>query len=274
MSRLFLLVLMVSIIGIASAGTVTFIGTCTQNVTSQNHLSFNISNIGNDTAYTIRMNPVVAGASQPPAFTANSLGPGQHYTFSLNLTNVTALGSYVDYIPVTYQQGPATFTAIFPCLLNFGPIARANSVLSYQLNNTNGQYQINASVYNFGNYTFNASVSLILPQGFIFLSPRSVNLTVPSLETKYVHFLLSNPGPGPSSGVIESQYVNDGIHYAGMEDIEFANAASVSAGSSSISLSRSDLFALAAVLIVILFVVLIIRAQLRKRRHQKARESS
>ena len=100
--------------GALNAGTVSLTGTCSHSL-GNNTVLFSLENSGNDSAYNVHVLPSIEGEGQR-TYNLGTLEPkGYLYTY-VNITNISAMGTYADYFTVAYQQDTQSFVAVFPCL--------------------------------------------------------------------------------------------------------------------------------------------------------------
>lgn len=263
MNKLSLIVAFGLLVTILHAGTVTFTGTCTQFTAAPNILGFGLLNSGNDTAYNLQVVPVVHGTAATP-YQIKSIGPSQQTAQNITLQNITADGSYADYVNVAYQQSGSEFSVVFPCLLHFQQTAPSSVSLTYAISYPNGAYEVNVSVSNNGNSDVQDNVSLIFPPGFTYSPSDSINVTLKSAGSGSISFMLHNPADGAYSGAIASSYVFNGVHYSTVTPISLVPTAAVPK-----SALLLVFYGLSIGLVVVL-LLLITRAYLIRKRQDKA----
>ncbi len=266
-------VLSLSLIFIVSlnAGVVTLNSACGHSL-SQRYVLFNLSNTGNDTAYALHILPFISGVTlSNGSYYLGSLGPGTKASINLTLENITAVGSYSDYIAVAYGQGSSSFVAVFPCLLSFSRSAPSQVELAYNISHSNGEDIVSAKVLNAGRDAISTNVSLILPPEFSYLSNKSFNIHLGPLQSGLARFVLSSQAQAPYSysGAISASYEKNGTHYASIAGIVVGSA-------SIIHSSRPSAILFGVMLLAALIVLLLARATVisRRRRHRKNAEGT
>ncbi len=240
------------------AGTVTLTGTC-QHVDSGNYISFSLSNSGNDTAYNIRILPYISKATiNNSGYQINSLGPEDSSSIKIGLSNVSAFGTYVDYIDALYQQDSSIFAAVFPCQVNFGENAGSNLIISYSESSKGYYYQINVTAVNAGRYGVDANFSLILPPGLTY-SGNGARINIGPLSSKSVDFTIYMNKTGVSySGAAVASYIENNTEHAAMTGIVLATP-------SPETFSIGEEMLIAVVAVVAIFAVLIARIAMKRK---------
>ena len=250
--------------GTVSAGTVTLTGTC-QNLIRNNTLQFGLSNSGNDSAFTMLLTPMLKGAKSVGNYTIPSLGPNGNDTLLIRLSNVTAKGTYTDYILVSYQQGGTYFTSSFPCLLDFG-----NHTTSQLYVNTNQTFvgkllKVNVTVFNGASGSITANLSLIMPPGIALSSNAVESITVYNFSKAQATFLISPPSGSQSySAAAVVDYEKQGLHYSSFSI--FTISGPTSGGRYSLIVIALAGFGA----VIVLVIALILFAAVRKKKQGKA----
>ncbi len=268
---LVLLMALALLSGIASAGTVTLSGLCSKQLSS-NSINFTLTNSGTDAALSLTVTPVINGATLAnSSYQIPAVNPGSSQTLIVNLTNVTAYGSYADYIEVSYQQGAQAFTATFLCNLGFFTPAPSELYISPAVTSANGRDTINASILNGGGRTIVANISLITPPAFA-MSNGSTVVSIAPYQTAHVHFAVPLPRASAQEyyqGAVAASYFEGKTHYASLQVITLSNLPSVNvtaAGGGGTTLpTPSVLLGGVTVAIVAVILFLILRATKRSR---------
>jgi hypothetical protein len=245
--------------GVVYSGTVTLTGACTQQ-SGNGLVIFNLSNSGNSTASAISVILNLPWHNNFENYSAGSIDPGQALRFNAMISAPQSNGSYVSYFDVDYSQSSSEFSAVFPCLLKYGSNAPNNITLSYQIHSSGYDYTVNVYAHNIGASAINDNISLILPSGFSYSSPKYVRLTISPFTTANASFQLSSAVEGSYSGAIVSNYNSDGINYAAMTGISIVSTASSGNGYNFI-----DLFYAFLIIVILLMLMLILRAIIIKK---------
>ncbi len=257
-------IIFLAVIGISHAGTVTLTGTC-QGAVRNNTLSFSLSNSGNDTAIDFSVVPVVQDATVSGAYSINSLGPGETYPLQIKLANITAKGTYDDYIKASYTQGGSVFSAVFPCQLVFGMPTRSVLALTAQVSNqSNGDKNISINLYNSGNSSVLANVSLIAPPSFEFAGKNSQMVSIPPFEYGQLSFDVRIPETGTNATyevAATAGYFAGGLHYATLLNIAVSETGSRA--------NSGDLLLYMSIAAILILLALAFIAALRKRRKKQ-----
>ncbi len=250
--------------GILHAGTVSLTGTCTHALGS-NTVAFGLANSGNDSAYSVHVLPSVEGAELANyTYYLGTVGPKHSVSTYVNLTNVTAIGTYADYFTVEYQQGSQVFVALFPCLLDFKVPADSNIILSYNITYAGDEDTIAITALNAGGSAINATLYPVLPPAFLFVSDSSAHVHMEPLMSSVARFTVKPEGSGAAySGAVASSYSTSGIHYASLSTLVISEKSS----SSNLTL----IFMLGSTVVVVIMLLLILRVVLRRAAHKKAR---
>lgn len=251
--------------GFAEAGTLTLSASCSKQLNG-NTLVFSISNSGlsNDTAYSIGIQPVIAGVGTANAWRAvNVLTPGEGANITIALSNMTARGTYAGYFIATYRQGMDFFTTVFPCLVSFKNATVSQVYLSPSvMAGANSTVSVATSVMNAGGTNVTANVSLILPPTFSYLTARQRSIALAPYAKGNVSFSLVLP-PGSqqvSYGVAAAvQYAKGNLSYATY--VPFTISVQKT---SAVDFGSIVLWALAAV--IALLLVLLALSLIRKRK--------
>lgn len=248
-------------VGTVLAGTVILTGTCTK-VPTSNTILFSLQNSGNDTAYSLTLQPVVSNAVVIGNYSVSKLPPGSEINFTVRLANITARGIYGDYFIVAYEQGVNFFTAAFPCLLSFGNFNATSQILEnahFSAKNSSLGL-LNVTLFNAGRKGINATVSVILPPfvSTIGNSTRAVYLS-PFNTTKISFKLDLNEAVGLSfSGAVVASYYLNGLHFASLVVFKGAQP-------KVLHMPLGSLIVYGAVAVTVLFVFLIIFVTIRSK---------
>ncbi len=263
MKPVFAALVLMLLIGAASAGTVTLSGACSTKVINQtsNYTDFGLLNSGNETATSL-----VVVANYKGAITSNSeeaatsISPQQNLTFKFFFHNFSEPGSYAGSFTVGYTQDSSNFFAVFPCILQFEN--KTTSVVRFSDIHQSGNV-LSANVINIGTMAVNATVSLILPPGFQY-SPESANVSLGPSAQQAVYFVLSEPSlSGASYGAGAAlSYMQGGMHYADAATFTIGGSQS---GSSTLTKSPYLPYEVAVVVIVVILVLIAVSVLLRKR---------
>ena len=218
MSRFAFAMAFLLLASLAAAGTLTLSGLC-RNPVDGTSIVFNLSNsnLSNDTAYNIGIQPFISGArSASEGYAVNGLlQPGAGANVSISLSNITARGTYADYFVTTYMQGMDSFTAVFPCLVSFHNTTVSQIYLTPSVSpGPNGTAKVSVSLFSAANVT--ANVSLILPPTFLYESARQLRIGLGPYITKNATFYLKLPSSAQVSyGVAAAaQYEEGNLSYA------------------------------------------------------------
>lgn len=249
--------------GLAHAGTVVLTGTC-QHQLNASFVSFGLTNSGNDSAYNLHIIPNIQGARLANfSYVISSLGPRGSSTINVTLTNITAKGSYGDYFLVAYQQSSSSFTALFPCLLDFKMPVQSSIIISYNINYTKGGEVVGVNVLNAGNQSVNASISLILPPyTFTYLPGSYQNVSIGPLQQKGVKFTLQNKFGGETSfsGAVVADYIKSGVSYAAVNSLVITSKSPYAAT------ALSNLLLIIPAVVIAIIILLLARVFLKKRK--------
>ncbi|MDE1828315.1 MAG: hypothetical protein KGH65_04095 [Candidatus Micrarchaeota archaeon] len=247
--------LLIMLLGTASAGTVSLTGTCQSNLMSGNILNFTLVNSGNDTAYNLQLSPVLSGAqAENLSYPLGSLPSDQGATFLIPLTNITVKGTFIDALVATYQQGSNVFTALFPCTVNMGKSTVSAVFLSVNTFSSSGTSIMNVSALNSINTNLTVNVSALFPPSFSFITKPSYLLHLGPYGTQKVQFVVNYPTTQASyTGAIVDHYVYKNSSYASFAPI----VVSQSPPSASTGISP---FLIGSIIVGIAIVLLIARS--------------
>ncbi len=246
------------------AGTVTLTGSCKNTLQAGNTILGGLSNTGNDTAYNMVLVPrTVDAVPENSSFNIASMGPGSSYNLSVALENITAKGSFVDSILLSYQQGSLFVTDIFPCYLVMGNLSASSDIYISAISSfKNGVAAISVRAYNAGRIPLAANISIMLPPSFKFLTNTSFTAELAPYSSSNFTFA-AQPETSASSvgGAVASSYILDGIHYSSIALITVRSQTSSSSGAFIYAFSAGVAVVIAAI------VALIFRAAHRNRKH-------
>ncbi len=268
--KVIVLLFLLSTLGSVFAGTVVLTGSC-KTLVLNNTLNFSLLNSGNDSAYSVIVDPHISHAQVIGNYTASLLSPGSTLNFSIKLTNVTAKGTYVDYLIVAYQQGTSFFSVFFPCWLEFGVPATSELFVAatpYYANNS--VELVNVTLMNGGEKSVDANVSLLLPPGVRAVGPSHYLLMISPATTSHLQFKIdikSLSGVSLNGAVYASYYLNN-ISFATRPDVFLI--APMPAKHYPVGLFI--LYGAVAVIVIFGLFVLFIALRNRKRRQHKPQE--
>ncbi len=260
------MVLMLLIVGMASAGTVTLSGTCIVKNISRGNTVFSLSNSGNDSAYSLILTPIIQGATPTASpYSANILPPQSNVTFALNFTNITEKGVHAAYMLLAYQQGGSVFTATFPCLIPFGNVTVSQVLVAANSSSiSNGNLTIKISAFNEGATNITANISLALPPSFTYISQRSYSVDLAPYQEQNTSFSLRLPLYSRQASFGSAAFVT--YSKANLSYVSMTKFAVLSAQPSIVTSSLLLVVAAAAVLVVAAFIVLSLWRRKRKRK--------
>ena len=269
MKILVLLLLIMLLIGITAASTVTLTGTCYSNIINQtnNYITFNLTNSGNGTATNFLIAPIMEGASALNSTISIPLvAPGSTHSERIYLSNFTIPGSYVERFVTRYSQDTSTFVTFFPCLVEIGqnaPSILAITNLTKEKNNS-----ITIKISNIANYPIAAQVSVYAPPDFI-IANSSRDITLRQYASTSASFMVSTPQYTNSEFpvVVATSYVSNGVHYATLAETTISFGAAV--GSASSSFTGSLLVYGIAALIMAIIVLIALSIILKKGKHEE-----
>ena len=197
-------------------------------------------------------------------YTIQELGPGKSYNVNMLLKNITANGTYLDYITVSYQQGSSVFSALFPCLESFYTNKQSQIILNDNISQNNGVYYINITAFNAGRNGIYANLSIILPPDFTYIS-QSYNLSYIKGLNRTVHtFIIKNTQEGSYSGAIDSSYIQNNVTFSTFLSIVLAQ----NNQSSNTSIFSIGPFYIIVIIIILLFIILMLRIFLKSRKNK------
>ena len=262
-NAIYLLISIIFLTQVSHAGTVVLTGTCSGNLAPGNVLNFALFNNGTDTAYSLLVSPIIQNASPAEnTYSISSLPPRVSITTHIGLLNITGRGSYVSALILNYQQGQQTFTALFPCIINFSN--STNSTLrifhSSQVNSSNIA-KIEVNVTNGSNNNLSTIVSMFVPPTFTNLSSSSYLIALKPFQTKSLFFTYALPlGQVNYTTAIAASYVFGGLHYASLATLAVSNYIPPTKAN-----SQNYLF-IGVIVIVVLLLLLIVRSIIRRRK--------
>ena len=264
------IIFIVALLGMASASTVTLTGTCSSGIinSSNDHITFNITNSGNGTATELLLEPVIDGATVAPnnsTILIPLVAPGGTYSERVYMSNFTMPGSYVERFIARYSQGSSTFETIFPCLVDMGQ--GAHSLLSVAPTNRNGNVSVN--ITSIATYPINAIVSIYAPPEFT-VSQQSKSTTVNNYGITRVYFNIKQPQISDAEFPIAVgvSYVNKSVHYSNV-GITVAKFGGSSSGGL-MQLGGSLIIPIAAAIISIIVVLIFLSIIVNRRKGIKA----
>jgi hypothetical protein len=222
---------------------------------------FNLSNSGNDSAYQLTIVPHIPTART--AYAAYNLGvlpPRSVGRFNMTLASAAGRGTYAGRFDVTYQQGTDYFTAVFPCLFSFRNATSSSVYLTPNVTDEeNGTVLVRVSILNGGASEVDANVSLILPPSISAVSGGNTTLDLsPDIKTN-VSFYVSTPSSQASyAAAVVASYESGGLGYASLSTFIIS-----SGKSQPVNFGTATLWA--ALVVIVVLLVLLIRSYLRKR---------
>ncbi len=247
------IITVIMIMGMASAGTVTLTGTCSQSIINKtnNYTTFSLLNSGNETASNITIVPRIYGAmTYNSEETMQYLSPGQNKTASFYFYNFSIPGSYSDAFIVDYSQGGSIFYALFPCIQSIENATHSLVSIS-DVNQTGNTLRLD--VVNLGQSQVNVNVSTLLPPSFSSV-PESANITIGPNSQKNVSFDLFYPGISEAAYSIglSASYIGNGMHYSVLYPfvIDFYSTKKIS--------GPSIIFIIAGLIIIVMIALIII----------------
>ena len=201
--KLLLLLLPFVLAGTAFAGTVTLTGSCIQENTTYGKISFILVNSGNQSASSLSVVPSIIGSGKfYPVYTYNELVPGTQINLSISNLDINGSGIYPAYFNVSYRQGAALYSDVFPCTsgIKIGNATVSSEImLTYGISNTSSGYVIGVNALNAGYGTANATIGLVAPGGLDFSGQSAYNIEMRPGHTYSINFTLSNMAGGYSS---------------------------------------------------------------------------
>ncbi|HVC58627.1 MAG TPA: hypothetical protein VND15_04090 [Candidatus Acidoferrales bacterium] len=213
------------------AGTVTLTASCPLNVvnSTNTHISFNLSNSGDDVAGGIVVSPIIKGAlTYNSTVSLGELLPGQSTAPAISVTNLTQPGEYVDYFVTRYSQGEQTFVTVFPCLAAMQ--SKSQSVVQVA-NITTLKNQVLVTMLNSADYSVNATATLEVPPSFNINRP-SANAEIAPQSTALVSFDVSAPQYNATFPIsFSASYVLNGTSYSVLQVTDFSTASQPQSGS-------------------------------------------
>ncbi len=257
----------VLLLGTANAGTVIITGTCNSNLAPGNFLNFALFNNGTDTAYSLLISPIIPNALPAEnTYSISSLPSGVNTATKIGLLNITGRGSYASALILNYQQGQQTFTALFPCMVNFGNATnstlRVFPAANTLIGNSSNIVKIGVNITNGGNNNLDANVSILVPPTFRNLSSSSYLITIGPFQTKSLVFTYAlPPGQVSYSAAISASYTLEGLHYASIATLILRNYIPPSSSTN----SQTYLF-VGIVVIILLLLLLIVRSIIKRRK--------
>ncbi len=263
MKTIFALAALLLFFGMASAGTVSLTGTCSNGVISNasNYTTFSLLNSGNETATSLLVLPKFAGGTAlNGSESLQSISPGQNRTMKFYFNNFSTPGSYAGSFTVAYSQDTSSFFVLFPCILNF--VNHTSSVVDVSGINQSGN-TINVSLVNLGSSTLNVRVAMLLPPEFnAYPSNQSVALQPGAMQK--VGFSFTHPPLSQVSyGIAASaSYDANGLHYTTIRQ----SVLSFYTSTPSVSPLLQYLPYIIALVVILLIIFMIVFAIIRKRR--------
>jgi len=207
------------------AGTVTLTASCPLNVVNatNGHISFNLSNSGDDVAGGIVVSPIIKGAlTYNATVSLGELLPGQSRSVHILVTNLTQPGEYVDYFVTRYSQGEQTFITVFPCI---AVMQRTSQSVVQVANITTTKTQVFVTMLDSADYPVNATATLEVPPSFNVDRPTA-NAEISPHSAASVSFNVSAPQYNATFPIsFSASYVRNGTSYAVLRVTDFSTAA-------------------------------------------------
>jgi len=204
------------------AGTVTLTASCPLNVvnSTNSHISFNLSNSGDDVAGGIMISPILKGAlTYNSTVSLGELLPGQSSAAAISVSNLTQPGEYVDYFVTKYSQGEQTFVTVFPCV---AAMQRTSQSVVQVANITTSKTQVFVTMLNSADYSVNATATLAVPPSFNVDHPIA-NVQIAPQSTASVSFNVSAPQYNATFPIsFSASYVRNGTSYAVLQVTDFS----------------------------------------------------
>lgn len=261
-----ILVLLIALMGMGFASTVTLTGTCYSNIVNQtdNYILFNLTNSGNGTATNMLLVPSIQGATPLNASIPIQLvAPSNTYSSKFYLSNFTTPGSYLERFIARYSQGASSFETFFPCIVNIN--RSTHSLIAIESSKISGKI-VRVNLSSIASYPINAQVSVYAPPSFS-VNSSVQNVTLKPYSFANVSFTLSTPQYTNAEFpvAISVSYMNDSLHYAALAvtAISFGNG-STSALSS--ILQGNLIFAIIGAIVAIILVLIAISIIKQKKR--------
>ena len=220
-----LLLLPFMIAGTAFAGTVTLTGSCIQENAAYGKISFILVNSGNQSASSLSVVPSLIGSGKfYPVYTYNELMPGTQINLSINSQDINGSGVYPAYFNVSYRQGTALYSDVFPCTsgVEIGNATVSSWImLTYGISNASSGYMIGVNALNAGYGTANATIGLVAPGGLDFSGQSTYDIEMRPGRTYSVNFTLGNMAGGYSSytAMLYATYRYGGLVHSTISDI-------------------------------------------------------
>lgn len=245
------------LVPISGASVVTLTGGCPLNIvnSTNNYITFNLTNTGNGTA-----SDFLVGANFTGISSANQtqvipqLEPGASYSkrFYLSPQAVKALyGSYAINLNATYVQAGSNYATVFPCIIYIG--SQVGGPLLESVSVSGDRLYVN--VTNTGPQKIEAQVSAVIPPVFSVQAKTKAVTVAPDGKAGTV-FNITTPNYNDASFPVigELSYEYNGTHYAqmGSAAIVFGSGGSTSGGGLSITM-----WALLGIIIVILILIVV-----------------
>ncbi len=254
------MILMLSLVQLPAASTVTLTGTCSASIINQssNYFSFNLSNSGDGAATSMLLVPQIGGATTSNlTATIPLVAPGSNYTTKFYLSNFTEPGSYADYLMASYSQGTDTYVTVFPCLVNL--MEKAQSLLQITEINRTGS-RLSVTVVNIAGYPIDTDVIIKTSPAFN-VQPAQVPLHINPNGQSTAVFNISIPDyTGAQFPVAAAvSYSNSGVHYATLK-FTVVNFAAQS--------NKVPIVTIGIVAVIIVLIAMILISFLKKRPKQ------
>ncbi len=214
--NLYLIVILAMLFGSAEAGTVILSGSCAT-ATSNNSLTFILSNSGNDTAANLVLVPYLSGATaKSNLYSIPSIGENSTIKFNVSFSPRGLAGTYSDYFVLGYEQGSGQeFSALFPCLVSIEKDTVSEVYASANVTDMGKVQNVNVSIFNNGPFALQVNVSLLLPPTLIQNSTQNMSVELTPFMQKTLDFPVKTPPSGSSySAAVAVQYALKGEHYA------------------------------------------------------------
>lgn len=276
--KLILPLLLVALLGIAGASTVTLTGTCYSNLVNgtNNFIQFNLTNSGNGTATNLVIIPLVQGATtNNTAITIPVVSPGASYPEKVYLSNFSTPGTYVERFLVRYSQGTSTFETIFPCLTDFLVGTQSLLTVTNLAEVKNGSIVVN--ITNAAPYAVDSQVTLYAPPAFNVTTPIK-NVSIDAHGVATVSFAVIPPSYTNAKFPISVgvAYMRNDVHYStlAVTTIQFGGITKSITNTGGSLLLLSLLGAVVLIIIMIVISIIISRGKKRRKAIEKQEEEA
>lgn len=259
-------IMFIAFAAVANAGTVTLTGTCPSSVVNGS-ANFMLNNSGNESATNLVITlHFIGNVTSNRSVQVSSIGPSQGINATLPVSGNGSRGTFGSYFLVAYSQDSSVFSAIFPCLIDVGN-GTASQVLvqSGVVRDSGNSSTVKVTLVNGGYGTVNASVDLVLPLGIAPLAETDRTVSVSSTSKNSIGFPISYAGgSGSYTGAVVASYQDKGVNYATL------SAVAIDTNSKGSGIMPGTILEYAVIAVVVLFLLLIGRSLLSRRRRPSA----